>query len=170
MKKGLAKLKTWQLLVGLLLVISGTTLFIVGVSGGFGIKKATLDDEYLHPCDKCGFSYMEIGPEEYEKLVEDKKSFVVMVDQNGCTTAERLRDEFVRKFAIDKGIKVYKMMFSDVKKTSLNNFVKYYPSVVVISKGEPIGWLRADADEDAEAYNNYEAFEKWIGKYLELPL
>lgn len=167
MKKGLAKLKTWQLLVGLLIVIVGTTLFVVGVSGGFGVKKAVLDAEYTCE-DDCEFSYMEIGPEEYEKLIEDKKSFVVMVDQGGCTTADRLREEFVRKFAVDKRIKVYKMMFSDVKKSSMGDFVKYYPSVAVISKGKVIGWLRADSDEDADAYNKYEAFEEWIKKYLNI--
>lgn len=169
MKKGLTKLKTWQLLIGLLLVIGGTTLFIVGVSGGFGTEKAVLDKEHI--CEEdCEFSYMELTPEAYEKLVVEKKSFVVMVDQGGCTTAERLREEFVKNFAIDKGIRVYKMMYSDLLKTSLHDFVKYYPSVAVVSNGKVKGWLRADSDEDSDAYNKYNKFEEWMQKYLELPL
>lgn len=161
-------LKVWQLIVGLVLVVGGSVLFIVGVSGGFGIEKAVLDAEYVCE-DGCEFSYTELTPEEYEKLVAEKKSFVVMIDQGGCVTAERLREEYVRDFAISKKIKVYKMMFADLKKTSLYDFVKYYPSVVVVSKGKPIGWLRADSDEDADAYNKYEAFEGWIEKYLNIP-
>ena len=164
MKKSLSKLKTWQLLLGLFLVIGLTTAFIVGVSGGFEDARASLDSEYL--CgDGCEFEYMELLPEEYEKLVADKKTFVIFVDQDGCMTADRL-EGFVNDFAASAGFKVYKMMFSDVKKTSLYDFVKYYPSVVVVSRGKVIGWLKADSDEDADAYNKYEAFEGWMRKYL----
>lgn len=157
------KFKTWQLLIGLVLVVGGSTLFIIGVSGGFGEEKAVLDPEY--ECVKCEFEYTELDPSGYDQLIADKKSFMVMVDQGGCTTADRLR-EFVRDFAISKKIRVYKMMFGDVKKTSLHDFVKYYPSVAVISRGKVIGFLRADSDEDSDAYNKYEAFETWINKYL----
>ena len=156
-------LKVWQLVVGLVLVIGGSVLFIIGVSGGFGVEKAELDAEYK--CSDCEFEYMELTPEEYEKLVADKKSFVVMVDQGGCTTADRLKG-FLKDFAIDKGIKVYKVIFGDMKKTSLSDFVKYYPSVAVVSRGKVIGWLKADSDEDADAYNDYGAFESWVNRYL----
>lgn len=149
--------------MGLFLVIGGSTLFIVGVSGGFGTEKAVLDPEY--ECVKCKFEYTDLGISKYEQLITDKKSFIVMVDQGGCKTAEKLK-EFVRDFAEAKKIKVYKMMFEDVKKTSLHDFIKYYPSVAVISRGKVIGYLRADSDEDSDAYNKYEAFEDWINKYL----
>jgi hypothetical protein len=64
------------------------------------------------------------------------------------------------------GVKAYRMMFSDVRNSSLHDYVKYYPSVVVVSRGKPIVWLRADADEDSDAYNDEEAFKKWLSKYL----
>ena len=158
------KLKVWQLLLGLLLVIGGTTLFIVGVSGGFGKPKAEIDVEY-YCSDNCEPRYMDLTPSEYEKLVADKKSFVVLIDQGGCKTADKLK-EFMSEYASSEGFRVYKIIFEDVKKTSLYDFVKYYPSVAVASKGKVIGFLRADADEDADAYNQYKAFETWIQKYL----
>lgn len=163
MKKSLAKLKIWQLILGLFLVIGGSTLFIVGVSGSFGDQRAVLDPEY--ECVKCKFEYTELLPDGYEELIKEKKSFVVVVDQGGCKTADKLR-EFVKEFAEKNKIKVYKMMFEDMKKTSLHDSVKYYPSVAVISRGKVIGWLRADADEDSDAYNKYEAFEAWANKYI----
>lgn len=165
MKKVLKRLKTWQLLLGLFLVIGLSTLFIVGVSGGFGGAKASLDSEYLCGASACEFEYMELEPSDYESLVKDEKSFVVFVDQDGCTTADKV-EGFLKDFASHNGFKAYKMMFGDVKKTSLYDFVKYYPSVVVVSKGKVIGYLRADANEDSDAYNKSEAFDEWIRKYL----
>ena len=87
------------------------------------------------------------------------------MDQGGCRTADKLR-EYVLDWASTAGVKVYRMMFSDVKETPLYEFVRFYPSVAVISKGEVVEWLRADADEDAEAYNNYDEFVKWIDRIL----
>lgn len=159
------KLKVWQLVVGLVLVVSGSVLFAIGVSGGFGSgeSKAVLDEEYI--CEGCEFSYMDLESEEYEELITNKKSFIVMIDQGGCSTANTLKG-FVKDFATDKGIKVYKMMYGDMRKTSMYDFVKYYPSVAVVSDGKVIGWLKANSDEDSDAYNQYEAFETWVNQYL----
>lgn len=157
-------LKVWQLVVGLVLVVGGSVLFILAIAGVFNAPRAEIDAEYI--CgESCDGEYMEIDIDEYESLVADGKSFVVMIDQGGCTTADRLR-EFVQDFAVSKGFRVYKMMFGDMKRSSLYEFVKYYPSVAVISKGKVIGYLRADADEDSGAYNDYGAFSGWLQKYL----
>ena len=158
------KLKTWQLLLGLLMVVGGTVLFVLAVSGGLGGSKVKLSPEYT--CEgQCDGEYMELGIEEYEKLVADKKSFMVFVDQGGCTTADRL-EGFVKDWAVNKGVKVYRIMFEDMKKTSLYDSIKYYPSVAIVSNGELKGFLKADSDEDSDAYNRYESFEKWVEKYF----
>lgn len=157
-------LKVWQLVVGLILIVGGTVLFILAVSGVFNSPRADITAEYL--CgENCDGEYTELTPEEYEKLIEEKKSFVVFVDQGGCTTADRL-EGYVSDWSKEKGIKVFKIMFDKMKKTSLFESVKFYPSVAVVSKGKPIGWLRADEDEDSDAYNNYEAYKIWVDKYL----
>ena len=61
---------------------------------------------------------------------------------------------------------MYRMMFAEVKESSLHDQVKYYPSVVVVDKGRVRVWLRADSDEDAEMYNNYDVFNDWMGRYI----
>ena len=156
--------KIWQLVIGLILVVGGTVVFILAVSGVFSSPRAEISVEYL--CgDDCSGEYIEIGVDEYEKLIEEKKSLVVFVDQGGCTTADRL-EGYVSDWAKDKGVKPFKIMYEQMKKTSLADSVKFYPSVAVISNGKPIGWLRADEDEDSDAYNNYDAFLTWIQKYL----
>ena len=148
------------LIVALVVVLMGSVLFVGAASGWFEDPKVTLDAEFYGEGEM-----VDLAGADYEGLVGAGKSFVVFVDQEGCTTADRL-EEFVKDLAKEKGIRVQKMVFADVKETSLHDYVKYYPSVVVVSKGKPVAWLRADADEDADAYNETEAFRGWISKYL----
>ena len=158
------KLKVWQLVGLLLVVVFGAVLFVGLAAGWFFDKRAALSPEYF--CgDECTGEYENLTIEKYEELIKDKKSFMVFVDQGGCTTADRL-EGFASDLAKSRKIKIYKIMFEDMKKSSLHDKVKYYPSLVVISNGNPIGWLRADEDEDSDAYNRYDAFEIWVNKYL----
>ena len=157
-------LKVWQLVLLLVIVIGGSVLFVGLSSGWFSSVNVKLSPEYL--CgENCDGEFLDLTPEEYEKLVAEKKSFMVFVDQGGCTTADRLRG-FVKDYASSSGIRVYRIDFSDMKETSLHESVKYYPSVALVSSGKVVGFLRADSDEDSDAYNKYEAFLDWMGKYV----
>ena len=150
------------LVVALIVVLFGGVLFVGAASGWFDDPKVKLDAEYYAD----GAEFMELTAGEYEGLVEAKKSFVVMVDQGGCTTADRLR-EYVTRYMTETGILVYRMMFAEVKESSLHEKVKYYPSVAVVEKGVVRGYLRADSDDDAGAYNDYDTFEKWMKRILQ---
>lgn len=161
----MAKKKSYKILplvMALIVVVLGSILFVGAASGWFDNHKVKLDAEYYAD----GAEFMELTAGEYEGLIEAKKSFVVMVDQSGCITADRLR-EYVTRYMTETGILVYKMMFEQVKESSLHDQVKYYPSVVVVDKGVVRAYLRADSDEDAEVYNNYNAFREWMEKYLQ---
>ncbi|MBR3229097.1 hypothetical protein IKF67_02610 [Candidatus Saccharibacteria bacterium] len=151
-----------KLIIALVAIIAFSVLFIGAVAGWFDSKKATIDAEYqcTEQCD-----YVNLTATEYKALIDDQKSFILLVDQGGCTTADRMR-EFVANYSNEAGFKVAKIMFSDMKETSLHNYVKYYPSVVIISHGQPIAWLRADSDEDSEAYNDYDTFKNWIKQWI----
>ena len=158
-KKGLGVAGLIVLLVAVLL---GGVLFVGAVSGWFEDDfNVVLDAEYLGTFE--GFN--DITAEEYEELARNQRSFVVLVDQGGCTTADKLRG-FVKDWATDAGVKVQRIMFSEIKETSLHDSVKYYPAVAIISRGKVVGFLRADSDEDADKYNDFEAFKGWIEKYL----
>ena len=151
------------LVIALVVVLAGGVLFVGAVSGWFNDSKVTLSQEFYKQ-EKAGV--VDLPVDDYNKMVDEKKSFVLFVDQNGCTTADRLRG-YVDNWAKEKGLEVEKMMFSEVKELPLHENVKYYPSVVVISHGKPVAWLRADADEDADAYNDETIFREWIGRYVE---
>jgi hypothetical protein len=159
----LKNLKVWQLVLILIVVVGGSILFVGGVSGWFSSSQVEIDAEYR--CEKGNCGFQELSPEEYEKLIDAKKSFVVFVDQGGCTTADKLK-EYTSRYADEKGLKPYKIMFEEMKETSLHDSVKYYPSFVIISRGKVIGWLRGDSDEDSNAYNNYDDFLEWVSRYI----
>lgn len=150
------------LIVALVAVLMGGVLFVGAVSGWFDDPKVKLDAEYYAE----GAEFMELSAGEYEGLIEAKKSFVVFVDQDGCTTADRLR-EYVTRYMTETGILAYRMMFAELKETSLHENVKYYPSVVVVDKGVVRGYLRADSDDDAGAYNDYDTFKEWMKRILQ---
>lgn len=162
--KSLQRKNTTLLVTLLVLIVAGGVLFMGAMSGWFSDKKAVLDEEYYCE-DMCDGEFAELSAEQYEELVKEKKSFVVFVDQGGCTVADRLRG-YVLDFAMKNKIRVYRIMFEEMRGISLHDFVKFYPSVAVISKGKVTGYLRADSDDDAAAYNNYGEFERWMGEYL----
>ena len=154
--------KVGGLIACLVAILAFSVLFILGVTGVFIIQYTELDDEYY--CEgECTTELEELTEESYERLLEEKKSFVVFVDQIGCDTADNLRG-FTMDYFPEQGVKIYKMMFSTLKTTSLHEKVKYYPSLVIISKGEVKSFLRADSDEDAGAFNEYGKFIDWVNK------
>lgn len=163
-KKSSKSKKIWLLSVALVGVVLGGVLFVGAVSGWFsGPEAATIDAEYY--CDaKCVLDLEDISVEEYEEMIKDGKSFVILIDQGGCTTADRLR-EYAERYSNGKRFTIFRIMFSEAKGSSLGEYVKYYPSVAVVSRGKVIAWLKADSDDDAPAYNNFDDFENWIDRY-----
>ena len=107
---------------------------------------------------------IDLSAVEFEKMSAEGRSFLVFVDQTGCATAENLK-VFLRDFLKSRGLFGYRMMFSKVKETSLGEVVKYYPSVAIIKNGEIVAHLRADEEEDADKYNNYDAFLNFMNNF-----
>lgn len=155
------------LVVALVVVLIGGVLFVGATSGWFDDPKIILDNEYKCSDEVCSKSFVDITVGEYEDLIKTKKTFVVFVNQDGCATAERLKG-YALDYVLDKGITMLEMTFSDVKESSLYKSVKYYPSIVIVSKGKVVAWLKADSDDDAKVYNEYAEFQKWMNQYLQL--
>ncbi|MBQ3348594.1 hypothetical protein IJG90_03710 [Candidatus Saccharibacteria bacterium] len=165
-KKELSRGVRIGLLVGaLVLVIAESVLFAGMLAGWFdGDSKVTISSEYMCSAAEAE-EFINLTASDYEELVADGKSFVIFVDQGGCTTADGLRGRII-EYAKKKGIKINRIMFSEMKETSLYDKVKFYPSVAVVSDGEVVAYLRADSDADAAVYNDYEALEGWLMRYL----
>lgn len=153
------KIKLIGLAFAAIAVFGGGILFVGAASGWFNSKPEvvapiTLDDEYLN-----GFEVKTLSKDGYDALVKEQKTFLVISYLPGCT-AQIL--SFASKFAEKQQITIYYMDFSDLKATTLHEKVKYSPSMIIISKGQILDFLKSDSDEDTEKYNNYEAFSAWL--------
>ena len=87
--------KVWWLVTGLVLVVAGNVLLIGALSGWFGDSRVEIAKDC--GCDtgnKCVCMLLNnpLTKEEYEEKVRSGKAFVVLVDQSGCKTAEKLRN------------------------------------------------------------------------------
>ena len=119
-----------------------------------------LDDEYY-----AASEYIDINKDEYEQLISNKKTFIVMIDKPGCITTPAMRENMAN-FPDDMQFKYYRIIWDDVKESSLHEYVKFTPSVAIIRKGEVKAWLQADRDEDTKYFNDGEALKEWIKKYI----
>lgn len=127
-------------------------------------EKITISSEYVCSANEAE-EFINLTPEDYEKLVENEKSFVIFVDQGGCATADGLRAMMIQ-YARENGLKLNRIVFSDMRKTSLHDKVKHYPSVALISDGEVAAHLRADSDVDTDKFSDYVELSKWLDSYL----
>ncbi len=161
--RGLKRLKVWQLVLLLILVIGASTGLIVGVSMVGGDGKMVVLDTYRCEGEACKFE--DINEEKYGELAASGESFVVFIDQEGCSAANTLR-KIVQEYMNKHGVRFYRMWFGQMKKTALGDNIKYYPSVAIVKNGKLKAWLDAGSDKDADAYNNYEDFSRWMGNLI----
>ena len=108
---------------------------------------------------------IDIDKEAYEKLIQEKKSFVVMVDKPECYTTADMRKR-MSEFPEDMQFKYYRIMWSQARESSLHDYVKFVPSVAIIHNGEVVDFLDADSDEDTPKYNEAQALQDWIKSYI----
>ena len=123
-------------------------------------KQFRLEDEYYGESES-----MLIDKDEYERLISEKKSFIVMIDKPGCLKTAEMSVS-LSGFPDDMQFKYYHLYWDEAKESSLHEKVKYTPSVALIHEGEVVDWLDADAKEDEPLYNDSKALQDWIREYI----
>jgi len=106
-----------------------------------------------------------LDSEEYEQMIAEKRSFLVMVSQPGCIRTDDMSTWFL-EYPKEMQFKYYSMGWAHAKETSLHNYVKYAPSIAVIRSGEVIAWLDADSEEDSQYFGDPEELKTWLKKYI----
>lgn len=145
------------------LFFAGIICFIVGL---IGLIVSSLNASFSLDSDQLGSAeFVSIDIDGYNSLINQKKSFVLFIDQDGCTTADAL-EKNLSEYMDEHDFRMYRFMFSEMRQTSLYSSVKYYPSAVIVREGKPIVWLRADSDEDTARYNDLDALKNWFNTYL----
>ena len=140
-----------------IIVLILISLLLVGCNG-----KIKLEDKYYKRSEFIDIDYLDV-----DDLIKSKENFVVFIYQPMCTMSsefEKLLDEYMDI----KRISIYKMSFTDMKKTSLKDTVKFYPSFIIFKDGEVVDFLDADSDEDTNKYKILKAFKEWFEGYVEI--
>ena len=133
------------------------SLLLVGCN-----SKIKLEEKYYKRSEFIDIDYSKV-----EDLIKSKENFVIFIYQPMCTMSsgfEELLDDYmdIRK------ISIYKMSFTDMKKTDLKNTVRFYPSFIIFKDGEVVDFLDADSDEDTKKYKELDAFKEWFESYVEV--
>lgn len=138
------------------LILAGVAIFTPLIL----THKTTLDSGYYGESEVT-----DIDKSEYEKLIKEQKSFVLMIDHEGCTTTAKMR-EMLKNLSNNEQFKYYRILWPDAKDTNLHDYIKYSPSIAIIDKGKVKACLRADSDEDAKYYNNQADLESWLNSNI----
>lgn len=147
--------KSYLILISFILLILIIVFLVVTNDQTF-----YLDDEYYNNSD-----LQEIESKELKILENDKKTFVVYVYQPFCSTSDDL-DNYLTDFIGTYKITFYKILFSNIKDTTINKYVKYCPSVVIYYKGKIVSYLDASLSKDADYYKSTENFKNWFTRYV----
>lgn len=148
-----------------LVIIIITLIALIGIGSSimyFSKKneKFYLDDTYY---GKGGLN--DISIKEVNKLIENKKSFILFTYNDFCSFSvpcDTIFEEVSKKLDIE----ILQIPYRDFKKTVLNKKIKYGPSVIIIKEGKVVKYLDAEKDRDKIIYQNVKKFNAWLSKYI----
>ena len=140
-----------------IIVLILVSILLVGCNG-----KIKLEDKYYKRSE-----FIDADPSKVNDLIKSKESFVVFIYQPMCTMSSEF-EELLDEYMDIRKISIYKMSFSDMKKTSLKDTVRFYPSFIIFKDGEVVDFLDADSNEDTSRYKILKAFKEWIESYIEV--
>ena len=139
------------------------TLLLIIILLSFGCSnKFHLNDNYYQKSE-----IIKIEDHEYNDLVKSEESFVVFISALLCPAVTDFRD-IVNEFSENNNLTIYEINFENLKETSLNKKIKFYPSVAIIKKGKIVRYLDADSKKDKECYESISGLEECLSKYIYL--
>ena len=106
---------------------------------------------------------------EFDKLIENKKSFLVLVYLPGCTSCAAFRP-IVKDFVDANDVQMYQMNYQILK--DRDNIIKqkidYTPSIFIFVDGELKAYLDPQSEKDEEIYKTTENLSNWINQYIDV--
>ena len=151
--------KTIIILIGIIiLIVAFVFIFMLNKDSKF-----YLDDNNYNTEER----FIEIDGKELNKLMNDKKSFVVFTYLPYCTFSVPC-DVVFETFLNNNNMSFYKIPFDKLSKLKKFENIKYAPSIIIIKNGKIITYLDANSDDDLEMYQNTNTFSDWITKYIKL--
>lgn len=147
-----------------LFLIAVVLIAAVTLSGAFILAltstgKTRLDAEYYGVAEET-----VIDKDQYEQLLEQRKSFIVASASTACMSDIL---DFVDRFSETEKISYYYINWQNFLDSSTGDVIKYPPTVFIVSKGQIRAYLDSDAANDVEKYNNYDDFATWMRENID---
>ena len=130
------------------------------------------DPEYrtIEQFEKDQKRAVELKADFINKLMKEKKSFLVVVESESvCTVhAPDSTDLVVNATEFGREHNIYRFyMGTDVFfKTDLHKTVKYVPTVIIVKDGEVYKYTDPNSDEFIDFNKSYEKVKEWLEKYI----
>ena len=101
------------------------------------------------------------------QAIDNKESFVLVV-YSLLTCVNNFKDEIANSYFTSKKIDYYQVDYEKGKQLTnvISKTIKYTPSVLIFKKGKCVDYLKADDNDDIEAYNTLDGFAKWFESYV----
>ena len=125
--------------------------------------KFTLDEIHYNTEDR----FISIKSDKLEKLMNDKKSFIVFTYLPYCTFSIPC-DVVFETFLNENNMSFYDIPYDEFSKVKQFKSIKYAPSVVIVNKGKIVTYLDANSDEDLEKYQDSKVFGNWVKEYISI--
>ena len=111
--------------------------------------------------------FRNIDSAEFAKLIEQKKSFVVVARMLTCPSGMPMATNS-ETVSAEEEITILSLYQDQFKETELARTVKYLPSAAIYEKGKLVAWLDAESDNDLQYYQSPEGFKSWLEQYINL--
>jgi len=120
------------------------------------LEKITLNQNYYQNAGMQDFQLAQ----EFTSLVEAEDSFLVYVHSPTCSPCLNF-NPYLEAFSATNEIYVYRLNVSILEYTSLNDVVKYTPTVVLFSEGK-VKYLLDGTSNEKKAFTSEAAFSEWF--------
>lgn len=126
------------------------------------VEKFNLESELY-----SGSELKEISAEEFDQLVKNKKSFVVIAHMDFCP-AETPLTSTAEQLVLSDGYTFYGLKSDIFKASSLAKKITYLPSAAIYHNGELVKYLDAESDDDIKYYQSADELRNWLDNYINL--
>jgi len=140
------------------LIISICLVFILKEN-----KKIHLEEKYYDNGE-----LLRITKDEFEDLEKNKENFILFVHIPGVCQVSLPFAPIVEEFIKENNITIYSLPFYEITDTSIEEYVKFSPSVLIYKNGSVLSYLDSTKDEHLEYYKTIESFTKWIKEYVHI--
>ena len=146
------------LIVIFVLIIGSITLVLINKDHKFNLEEIHYNTEER---------FISIKSDKLEKLMNDKKSFIVFTYLPYCTFSIPC-DVIFKTFLNENNMSFYEIPYDEFSKVKKLSSIKYAPSIVLVNKGKIVTYLDANSDEDLKKYQDSKEFGNWIKKYINI--